>query len=65
MCFQKEAAVERGLQREDSQMENVEDGNSPGKGRLDSGRGPGSKVHLRAISKVGWIGVGCLLRCDR
>ena len=34
-----EAAVERGLQREDSQMENVEDGNSPGKGRLGSGRG--------------------------
>ena len=25
----------------------------------------GSKVHLRAISKVGWIGVGCLLRCGR
>ena len=25
----------------------------------------GSKVHLGAISKVGWIGVGCLLRCGR
>lgn len=37
--FRKEAAVERGLQREDSQVENVEDGNSPGEGRLGSGRG--------------------------
>lgn len=39
MCFRKVAAVERGLQREDSQVENVEDDNSPGEGRLGSGRG--------------------------
>lgn len=37
--FRKEASVEQGLQREDSQVENVEDGNSPGEGRLGSGRG--------------------------
>lgn len=70
MCFRKEAAGESGLQRDDSQVEDLggqqqfmrRNARTPTTAvAADSGR----MVHLGAISKVEWTGVGCLPRYGR